>query len=406
MGLSNNLGKLSNMITSTGSAVGIAQASPAYTLDVTGTGRFTDKITSTIGNNNTVFENTSATTGYLNLVRATSTGSNLSMWIENSAGGNRAVSSLAYAGGLATYTSTALQFGTDNNIRMTISATGNVGIFTNAPDWPLTIASSTTTAALKILGRTDGGSAIVFSNQANTTNFSQIDAGAAYLFISTLTASPIAFYTNNTERMRITSIASGGYTKISNYNAGYVNVNGNYHEINSNRGNDNIVYFAHTHSSSPYGPYIWFVNTSPNNTTNYFLSCSDSTNEKATIYSNGTFGSRTGTYGSIISDIKYKQDITDANSQWNDIKNLRVVNFKYKEDVELEGENALRQIGFIAQEVEMVSPNLVYEAGKKDTEETWKSVKTSIIHLKAVKALQEAMLRIETLESRLDKAGL
>lgn len=40
MGLTNNLGKLSNMITSTGSAVGIAQASPSYTLDVTGTGRF------------------------------------------------------------------------------------------------------------------------------------------------------------------------------------------------------------------------------------------------------------------------------------------------------------------------------------------------------------------------------
>jgi hypothetical protein len=45
MGLTNNLGKLSNMITSTGSAVGIAQASPAYTLDVTGTGRFTGALT-------------------------------------------------------------------------------------------------------------------------------------------------------------------------------------------------------------------------------------------------------------------------------------------------------------------------------------------------------------------------
>lgn len=44
MGLSNNLGKLSNMITSTGSAVGIAQASPAYTLDVSGTGRFTSTL--------------------------------------------------------------------------------------------------------------------------------------------------------------------------------------------------------------------------------------------------------------------------------------------------------------------------------------------------------------------------
>ena len=45
MGLTSNLGKLSNMITSTGSAVGIAQPSPAYTLDVTGTGRYVGTLT-------------------------------------------------------------------------------------------------------------------------------------------------------------------------------------------------------------------------------------------------------------------------------------------------------------------------------------------------------------------------
>ena len=43
--LTTNLGKLSNMITSTGSAVGIAQSSPTFTLDVTGTGRFTGDLT-------------------------------------------------------------------------------------------------------------------------------------------------------------------------------------------------------------------------------------------------------------------------------------------------------------------------------------------------------------------------
>jgi hypothetical protein len=47
MGLTNNLGKLSNIITSTGSAVGIAQPSPANTLDVTGTFRATG--TTTLG---------------------------------------------------------------------------------------------------------------------------------------------------------------------------------------------------------------------------------------------------------------------------------------------------------------------------------------------------------------------
>ena len=117
--------------TSSGS-VGIGNVSPLYNLDVTGTGRFTDKITSTTGNNTTMLENISATTGYLTLARATNTGANLSIWIENSTGGNRAVSSLAYSSGLATYTSTALQLGTNNNIRMTINAGGGVNIGTGS----------------------------------------------------------------------------------------------------------------------------------------------------------------------------------------------------------------------------------------------------------------------------------
>jgi hypothetical protein len=145
---------------------------------------------------------------------------------------------------------------------------------------------------------------------------------------------------------------------------------------------------------------LQFSGGSPNNTSNWFFYAADTTNPKAIIYSNGTFGSRTGTYGSIISDEKYKQDILDASSQWDDIKNLRVVNFKFKQDVELEGETALRQIGFIAQEVEKVSPNLVYESTDRDSGETWKSVKTSIIEIKAIKALQEAMAKIEILEQK------
>jgi hypothetical protein len=272
----------------------------------------------------------------------------------------------------------------------------NVGIGTSSP-----IAYSGYTN-LHISGATSTGSALLY-----LTNSTNSIVGLAYaegtnsnVTFGSQTQHPVRFVSNDSERMRLTSVSTGGWLKVSN-NGTYVNTAGNYHEINSNRNNDNIAYLAHS-GSLPYGPFIYFYNASPNNTTNYFLLAEDSTNAKAIIYSNGTFGSRTGTYGSIISDIKYKQDITDANSQWDDIKKLRVVNFKYKEDVINDGENALRQIGFIAQEVESVSPNLVYEAGQKDTEETWKSVKTSIIHLKAVKALQEAMARIEQLEAKID----
>lgn len=291
-----------------------------------------------------------------------------------------------------TFGSFPLTLGTNNTTRLTITSTGNVCIGTTTSSGYGNINLDLNAGALP-------AAYFVIKTSSNSVIAEYaLDSGAAYL--STKTNHPLRIRTNDVSRVIITSIASGGYFKAANDGV-FINVNGNYHELTTNRANDNVAYFSNT-SGTPYGPFIWFTNASPNNTTNYFLFCEDSVNAKGIIYSNGTFGSRTGTYGSIISDIKYKQDITDANSQWDDIKNLRVVNFKYKEDVELEGENALRQIGFIAQEVEAVSPNLVYEAGKKDTEETWKSVKTSIIHLKAVKALQEAMERIEKLEAEVE----
>lgn len=112
-------------------------------------------------------------------------------------------------------------------------------------------------------------------------------------------------------------------------------------------------------------------------------------------------------YGQI-SDIKLKENIIDSGSQWDDIKALRVRKFNFKAEL---GYGTKTQIGFIAQEVEEVSPGLVKTKRDEDTDgndlgtET-KLLKMSLIHVKAVKALQEAMTRIETLEQRLTDAGL
>jgi hypothetical protein len=99
-----------------------------------------------------------------------------------------------------------------------------------------------------------------------------------------------------------------------------------------------------------------------------------------------------------ISDIKLKENIVDANSQWDDIKALQVRNYNLKEG------QTHRQIGLIAQEVEPVSPGLVYESPDRDEDgndlgTVTKSVNYSVLYMKAVKALQEAMERIETLEA-------
>ena len=66
-----------------------------------------------------------------------------------------------------------------------------------------------------------------------------------------------------------------------------------------------------------------------------------------------------------------------------------------------------KHIGVIAQQLEEVGQNgLVSEFTERDengelTDETTKTVKYSVLYMKAIKALQEAMERIEQLETRI-----
>jgi len=119
------------------------------------------------------------------------------------------------------------------------------------------------------------------------------------------------------------------------------------------------------------------------------------------VFTNGNVQNTNNSYTGI-SDIKLKENIFDANSQWDDLKALQVRNYNFKEET---GQQTHTQIGLIAQEVETVSPGLVSESPDRDEEgndlgTTTKSVNYSVLYMKAVKALQEAMDRIETLEAK------
>jgi len=116
------------------------------------------------------------------------------------------------------------------------------------------------------------------------------------------------------------------------------------------------------------------------------------------VTTNGNVTNTNNSYGAI-SDAKLKENIVDASSQWDDIKDLRVRNYNF-----IEGQTHT-QIGVVAQEVETVSPGLVTESPDTDDEgndlgTVTKSVNYSVLYMKAVKALQEAMDRIETLEAK------
>ena len=130
---------------------------------------------------------------------------------------------------------------------------------------------------------------------------------------------------------------------------------------------------------------------------------------KSEIEENGDFLSATGSYGTI-SDERLKEHIIDSGSQWNDVKAMRIRKYSFIED-ETDGPT---QLGVIAQELEASGMGgLVKTHADVDSDDNpkldedgnptdFKSVKLSILYMKAVKALQEAMERIESLESRIE----
>jgi hypothetical protein len=137
------------------------------------------------------------------------------------------------------------------------------------------------------------------------------------------------------------------------------------------------------------------------------------------IADDGDVANSGNSYGAI-SDVKLKENISDSASQWDDIKAIRVRKYSFKSD----NLDAANQLGVIAQEVEsagmnglvkstqdeIIDKNQFLEDGETENSEygnvigmadTYtKSVKYSILYMKAVKALQEAMTRIETLETK------
>ena len=201
------------------------------------------------------------------------------------------------------------------------------------------------------------------------------------------------------ERLRIKE------SEIDTYNEVGINVNGG----NANHTNDAVLYAGRTNNADwcikaqavglDYGMYAHTGSGAA-----YALAAYDGSSFRFRVRGDGVIFASNTTIQSI-SDVRLKENIVDANSQWDDIKALRFRNFNWKSDSGLgDGKTYL---GLIAQEVEPISPNLIdYDAQTKEDIEKGvpdpehKSVKYSIVWMKAVKALQEAQDRIEQLEAK------
>jgi len=236
------------------------------------------------------------------------------------------------------------------------------------------------------------------------------------------------FKTNTSERMRILSDGT-----ITMSTTGSIPSNqGGLHVVRGDGQNGTIGHFQSDSSANYDANIINTVcsNTSTDATYNFYRAQSNVF--KYAVRDSGNVVNVNNSYGAS-SDERIKQDITDANSQWEDIKALKIRNFKLKSDT------TKTHIGVVAQELETANMNGLVEDAKPEKEDVAyhsdfgtivsgtadngatpikdddgkitgyedvftegqkvKAVKYSVLYMKAIKCLQEAITKIETLET-------
>ncbi len=97
------------------------------------------------------------------------------------------------------------------------------------------------------------------------------------------------------------------------------------------------------------------------------------------------------------SDVRWKKDITTLNNGLNKVLNMRGVEYLWKEDSPFGKGDRTRQLGFVAQEVESVIPELV-----TTDPNGFKSVKYANITAVLVEAVKEQQSQIETLKKTIE----
>ena len=260
------------------------------------------------------------------------------------------------------------------------------------------------------------------NDQSQSINFGDAQDSNAGMIQYSQNSNLMVTHVNGAEAMRITS--DGNVQIGTTANNGRISIN--------SPSNERIAYLLNTNNSSMSNTVV--LSGCGRNTANGSYLLFEGENGGGSRFFVADSGNVTNTNNSYgqSSDERIKKDITNANSQWDDIKALKVKNFKYKHD------DSITQLGVVAQDLETSGMNgLVHEQkptvqevesnsvfgtleddlGKpilnengeetgtykqqvKEIKEKVKSVKYSVLYMKAIKALQESMERIEQLESK------
>ena len=340
-----------------------------------------------------------------------------------------------------------LDFATNNTLRMKITYDGNVGINTTSNNDGAHFQHYQSEVRHQSFQSNNGDLAIVTDNNSNpavyvkgtgTADLVNIFANTTEVFTITsaglmgLGASSPGSYIGGGENLVIAGSGDAGMTiATGTSNTGSINFadgtsgdaryRGRFEYSHSSDALDIItgattrMRIASNGEQQHFGTLatnINIANTASAGNQYEFLYCQHS----STGLANGTNSFRVATDGDVfntnnsygsLSDQRLKENIVDATSQWDDIKGLQIRKYNFRENT---GHETHTQLGLIAQEVESVSPGLVETSAVREGEtvldadgnqlESIKSINYSVLYMKAVKALQEAQTRIETLETQ------
>jgi hypothetical protein len=291
-----------------------------------------------------------------------------------------------------------MTFYTNSSERIRIDSSGNVGIGRSNPTSKLDVDGDVQ------ISRTTANQKLYIFN-GDTTNQQQLRLdmsgtdGRIFVTRASGTAPNLLFGVEGTERMRLDS--------NSNLLVGATSGVGSVGRLQSIQTNPSAAGLSVDATNANFDYKVVYLNTTRAASTAFdFIQATTSTygTVQFRIRGDGNMYNQNGVF-SAFSDIKLKENITDATSKLEKLNQVRVVNYNLKD-------SELKQIGFIAQELEQVFPALVEDNIDKDVRgndlgTVTKSVKLTVFIPILVKAIQEQQAiindlkaRIETLESK------